>query len=627
MDRATLETIKAKVKTLPLRPGVYIMLDDKNGVLYVGKAKQLKNRVSQYFQDSANHNEKTRKLVSNIADFDYIVADSEFEALVLECSLIKRHRPHYNILLKDDKGYPFIRVNLKDAFPRFTLVHKTEKDGARYFGPYGGRSTTFQVITAVTEAFKLPDCNRKFPRDIGAGRPCLNYHMERCLAPCAGKLSEEEHRGLILEAVSILEGKFEEVTRQLERDMEEAAEELLFEKAALLRDRKKAIEKLASKQKVVSGALADTDIVGYFSGAKTVVSVLHYIDGALLDRDVELLETPAENDPAEVLDAFLAQYYVGRTTLPKAILLPFHTESEETLARMLSEQVGSKVRFFVPEKGLKRDLVKLSEKNAREEAERLTSKEEQVYRTLTLLQKTLGLDAPPMRIEAYDISNLAGGDIVGSMTVFRNGVKEKKNFRRFRIKGFDAQDDYGSMREVIERRVTRFLDGDEKFSPLPDLMLIDGGEIHAKTALSVLESHGLSIPVFGMVKDGRHRTRGLISPDGLETGLSHNPALFGFIGRIQEETHRFAIEYSRSLRKKRVQGSELDKVPGIGAKSRAKLLKAFKSVRAIREADLPALLGVLPKNGARAVYDYYHAEDSAAKQGGETTEPPQEEGV
>ena len=615
MDENSQTRIKEKVKSLPFRPGVYIMLDQDGGVIYVGKAKQLKNRVSQYFQDSQSHTQKTRNMVSHVYDFDFIVADSELEALVLECSLIKRHMPKYNILLKDDKGYPFIRVNLKDAFPRFTLEPKMKNDGARYFGPYGGRNMTHKIIETLIGAFRLPDCTRKFPRDIGKGRPCLNRHMGKCLAPCAGMLSEEEHRALILQAVSLLEGKYDQVLRDIREEMEREAEALRFEKAASLRDRYNAVSRLGERQKVVGGMTADTDVVGFYDGAKKTIAVLHYIGGDLADKDAELIDDSVEGSAAEIIDAYITQYYVGRSALPRFILLPEETESRESLGRLLSEAAERKVELTVPQRGAKLDLIRLAEKNAREEAERLTTRSDRNERILGLLAKSLGLVDAPGRIEAFDISNLAGSDIVASMTVFEGGMPLKKDYRRFKIETTSGQDDYGSMREVLTRRLRRALENDEKFSKLPDLMLIDGGETHAKTVEDVAKALGFEIPVFGMVKDGRHRTRALVAPDGREIGIAATPQLFAFIGRIQEETHRFAIEYNRSLRKKRMAGSELDKIEGVGPSRRKELLKHFKSVKNIKNATREELAAVVPGNVAETIAHYFAGAGPEEKNG------------
>lgn len=605
MDNNTLSKIKEKVKTLPLKPGVYIMLDEDGGVLYVGKARQLKSRVSQYFQDSQSHSGKTLSMVSQVFDFDYIIAGSELEALVLECSLIKRHNPKYNILLKDAKGYPFIRIDLRVPYPKFTMQAKLKNDGARYFGPYGGRQTTRKIIGALGSALKLPDCERVFPRDIGKARPCLNFHMERCMAPCTGNFTEADHRALILQAVSLLDGKYDQVLREIRSEMEQAAEKLEFEQAAALRDRMNAISALGQKQHVVSGMMADTDVVGFYDGTKKAVSVLHYISGMLLDKDVEVLDQAIEEEISEILDAYVTQYYAGRSAVPGVILLPAEIENRESLEQMLTESSGHKVTILVPKRGEKLELTLLANQNAREEAERLTTRTDRNLKNLTLLQKMLGLAEPPERIEAYDISNLGSSDIVASMTVFVGGKPEKKDYRRFKIEGTDGPDDYASMAEVLTRRFKRFLERDEKFAEQPDLLLIDGGETHARTALAAIEALGIQIPVFGMVKDGRHRTKALVSPAGEEIAVSATPGLFAFIGRIQEETHRFAIEYSRSLRKKRIYGSELDKIEGVGPVRRAELLKKFKSIKKIREAGVEELAEVVPRSVAESIRQYF----------------------
>lgn len=602
--------IKEKVLSLPLKPGVYIMLDESGGVIYVGKAKLLKNRVSQYFQDSQNHSEKTRNMISQINDFDFIVADSELEALVLECSLIKRHMPKYNILLKDAKGYPFIRVDLKTQYPRFTLEARIKEDGAKYFGPFGRRYITRQVITAVTEALKLPDCGRVFPRDIGKGRPCLNFHIGRCAGVCAGSLSEAEYRYAVKQGIDLLDGKYEKVYTELKGEMEKSAEELNFERAATYRDRLAALETLGQKQKIISGVMSDVDAVGWYSDAKRAVAVLHYIDGVLLDKEFEIIGSSVEGSGSEILDAFITQYYAGRSSYPKSILLPFDIENRASLSQMLSAEAGFKVELTVPVRGDKVSLVKLASSNAREEAERITSHHDRGERTLSLLRDALRMDSLPQRIEAFDISTLSGTDTVASMTVFKNGYPFKKDYRRFKIEGVHGQDDYASMREAVSRRFKRYLDGDESFSELPELLLIDGGAEHTKAAEQVLESLGLSLTVYGMVKDGRHRTRALIDSSGREVGISHNPQLFGLIGRIQEETHRFAIEYNRSLRKKRIYASELDGIEGIGEIRKKALLRHFKSIKKIREAGVDELSAAIPGSAAKKVYNYFHGEIS-----------------
>ena len=603
----TFDELKEKAHSLPLKPGVYIMQNAQSEVIYVGKAKALKNRVSQYFANLAAHTEKTRAMVSQIDHFDVIIADSEFEALILENSLIKRHQPRYNILLKDDKGYPYIRLS-REEYPRFSLAGRVAEDGARYFGPYGSRHSTQGILDALRTALRLPSCRKKFPRDIGKERPCLNFHMGKCDGYCRSEELKERHDEAIRQAVSLLEGRFKEVKADLTAEMERAAEELRFEQAAQLRDRLRAIELLGARQKVVAGSLADTDVTGFFRGtAKSCFVVLHYVDGDLAAKDMELLETPVEEDEEEILSSLVREYYGGRTRtrLPRQILLPCELADQVPLTRMLSEQVGSRVELVTPQRGAKMDLIRLANQNAAEEVERATTREERQNKLLEALGRMLGLPEAPRRMESYDISNTGADDIVASMVVFENGRPLKRDYRHFKLKDLDGPDDYASMEQVLTRRFRRYLDGDEKFSARPDLLLIDGGENHVRVACRVLETMGLDIPAFGMVKDDRHRTRALVAPDGREIGIQAIPAVFALIGQIQEETHRFAIEFNRQQRKGRVQGSVLDRIPGVGEKRRTQLLKHFKSVRAIREAPLEELEQVVPKNTARAVFQYF----------------------
>ena len=604
----TFDELKEKAHALPLKPGVYIMQDAKNEVIYVGKAKALKNRVSQYFANLASHTEKTRAMVSQIDHFDVIVADSEFEALVLENSLIKRHQPRYNILLKDDKGYPYIRLTVKDPYPRFSLANRAAEDGARYFGPYGSRGATQNIVDALRVALKLPSCNRKFPRDIGKERPCLNYHMGQCDGYCRKDMDQSRYREAIDQAVRLLEGKFQEVGDELKAEMELAAEELRFEKAAELRDRYKAIELLGKRQKVVAGSLADTDVVGFHKGeaTKSCFVVLHFVEGELAAKDWDLIDTPMEEKTADILSALVRQYYGGRGNLPRQILLPCELEDEVPLMRMLSEDAGRKVELVTPQRGAKMDLIRLANKNAVEEVERWTTREERQSKLMELLGKMLDLEAPPRRIESYDISNQGADDIVASMVVYVNARPLKRDYRHFKLKDMDGPDDYASMEQVLTRRFKRYLEGDEKFADKPDLLLIDGGVSHANVAVKVLETLGLSIPIFGMVKDDRHRTRALVTPEGREIGIQGNQAIFSLIGQIQEETHRFAIEFHRQQQNQRVKGSVLDQIPGVGEKRRSDLLKHFKSIKKIREATQAQLAEVVPKNTAQAVFDYFH---------------------
>ena len=609
----TFDELKEKAHALPLKPGVYIMQDAKNTVIYVGKAKALKNRVSQYFANLASHTEKTRAMVASIDHFDVIVADSEFEALILENSLIKRHQPHYNILLKDDKGYPYIRLDVKAPYPKFSLANRVAEDGARYFGPYGSRGATYGILDALRTALKLPSCNKKFPRDIGKERPCLNYHMGLCDGYCRPDMDQSRYAEAMDQAIRLLEGQYKEVLADLNAEMALAAEELRFEKAAELRDRAQAIELLGKRQKVVAGALADTDVVGYHAGeAKSCFVVLHYADGDLAAKDMDLIETPMEEGDSQAVSALVRQYYVNRSRLPRQILLPCELEDEVPLARMLSEACGHKVELITPQRGAKMDLIRLANKNAVEEVVRATTKAERTSKTLELLGTMLGMAEGPKRIESYDISNQGADDIVASMVVYENGRPLKRDYRHFKLKDMTGPDDYASMDQVLTRRFRRYLDGDEKFSALPDALFIDGGAEHARVARAVEERLGLNIPIFGMVKDDRHRTRALVTPDGGEISIQRYPAVFALVGQIQEETHRFAIEFHRAQQNQRVKGSQLDKIPGIGPKRRAALLKEFKSVKAIREASLAQLEQAAGKATGKVIYDYFRAEEKTS---------------
>ncbi|MDR1299791.1 MAG: excinuclease ABC subunit UvrC [Oscillospiraceae bacterium] len=609
--------LREKSLGLPPLPGVYIMLDASGKVIYVGKAKQLKNRVSSYFH--GEHDAKTSALVSKIADFDVIIAGSEFEALVLENSLIKHHSPKYNILLRDDKGYPFIRLDAREEYPVFKVASKLERDGARYFGPYGYRHRTFEAISAVQKAFGLPTCSRKFPRDIGKERPCLNYHMGACRAFCLPETPREEHSEAIEAAIAVLEGKTSGVKSKLEAQMSQAAEDLKFELAASLRDRLRAISQLETKQLVISGARADSDYIGYYAGpAKSCFTALHYIGGTLLDKDFELFDTPIE-PPGDAISELLRQYYAKRGVIPPVVYLPAEPRDAALLEQLFTESAGRRVSLKYPRRGEQLRLVETANVNAREETQRATTHEEKTIKTLDWLQKALNLESPPERIEAFDISNTGSSDIVASMTVFQRGKPCKRDYRRFKIKTLSAQDDYRSMAEVISRRIARYAETDEKFARLPDVMLIDGGAAHARAALEALTGAGAALPVFGMVKDDRHRTRALISPEGGEIGISANPAVFSFIGSIQEETHRFAIEFHRSLRSKSATRSALDGIAGVGKKRRGDLLRAFGSVKAIRAASAQSLSRVVPKNTAENIYAFFHAKNDPGDPPGDAT--------
>lgn len=608
----TFEQLKDKAHTLPLEPGVYLMQDRAGQVIYVGKAKKLRNRVSQYFVDAASHTPKTRIMVAQIDHFDVIVAASEFEALVLECSLIKRHMPKYNILLKDDKGYPYLRIDLREEYPVMTLASRVLDDGADYYGPFGGRYVTQQLIDTIRLTFKLPGCSKKFPRDLGKDRPCLNYHMNNCDAWCQLGKSPQDYQAVMKQVTLLLQGKYQQVSSQLRQRMEQAAEALEFEQAAAFRDRLLAIESLGKKQLVTAGTMAHTDVVGYYqSEAKACFSVLHYVDGSLLDKDYEIL--PVSDDTKEAVSTLVKQYYLSRNCAPKEILLPCEMEDSALFAELLLQNLKKRVHIRTPQRGDNVRLVELACKNAREEAERVTSREERASGTLALLQNMLGMERKPVRMESFDISNTAGTDIVASMVVFVDGKPLKRDYKRFKIEGLQNQDDYASMFQVITRRFLHYKQGDKGFSEGPDLLLIDGGVTHAQTAEAALQELELSFPVFGMVKDNRHRTRALVTADGREIGISAVPPVFALIGQVQEETHRFAITYHRQLRSRRMQESVLDQIPGIGEVRKKKLLRAFRSVSGIQKASKPQLEAVLPAAQAEAVYEFFHKERGEAK--------------
>ena len=603
-----IDELREKANRLPLLPGVYLMLDEKGEVIYVGKAKALKNRVTSYFR--GEHEPKTSAMVEKVRDFNVIVAASEFEALILENSLIKRHQPHYNILLRDDKAYPFIRLDMKSEYPHFSIANKVAEDGAKYFGPFGGRIITHDIIDTVCKALLLPTCGKKFPRDIGKGRPCLNYHMGSCPGYCAGKSTGEEYRARMRDAEMILNGKAAELKAELEREMTKASDELRFEQAAKLRDRLRSLEGLSNRQAVIGAVGSDTDAVGFFRGAKSCFSVLHYSGDNLVGKDFEMMDEPLETD-AEAVSTLVRQYYSIRGTWPKTLLLPYGTEDTADIEQMLTEASGHRVYLEIPQRGEKRFLVEKAMINAKEECLRFTTAIQRRLKTLEWLQDALELETLPMRIEAFDISNTGDFGIVASMTVFVGGKPLKRDYRKFKIKERSTQNDFGSMREVLTRRFNRYIDGDEKFSELPNLLLIDGGAVHASIAESVLKELNLSLPVLGMVKDDRHRTRALIYSSGEEVGITVNPAVFALIGTIQDETHRFAIEYHRSLRSATI-GSKLEDIKGVGETRRNELLKNFKTIKAIKGASFEELNAVVPKNTAKAVYDYYHGGDEAA---------------
>ncbi len=589
-----------KARSLPALPGVYIMMNKTGEVIYVGKAKKLINRVSSYFAPNPNHNYKTSVMVSRVHDFDYVVTDTEFEALILENSLIKRHKPRYNILLKDDKGYPFIRLDVKAEYPRFSIVSKIASDGARYFGPYGGRSLSKAAIDAVCQVMKLPTCKRAFPQTIGRGRPCLNAHLGRCDAVCGGKVSKEEYRAKIDRAIELFEGKGEKLLAEMRARMEVHAEKMEFEAAAKLRDEIRAIENLGVRQKIISGALSDTDVIALEIGeSKCAFSVLHYIEGALLESECELIDTPVYTERAELLADFIRRYYMPKRVLPKNIYVAGEVADCTLLSQWLTSVATHKVELTSPQRGDKVKLTQMAQQNAAEKLKIAVSDEEKCARVIEDLQHLLGLDKPPRRIECYDISNTGGENQVASMVVWQDGKPKRSDYRKFKIKTIADQNDVEAHREVISRRMERYNAGDAKFSPLPDLIFLDGGKPQVNGVVAL----GIDIPVFGLVKDEKHRTRAIINAAGEEVSISASPAVFKLCAGIQEEVHRVAISYHRSLRDK--VGSTLTKIEGVGEVRAKKLLRHFKSITAIKTADVSELAAVVPEDVAINIHNYF----------------------
>ena len=493
-----------------------------------------------------------------------------------------------------------------------TMVGKVVNDGASYYGPFGGRYVTQQVIRTLLQTLKLPQCAKRFPEDIGKDRVCLNYHMNQCDGWCQGAGGQAEYRRRMEQAEQLLRGEYREVAEDIRRQMLEASEALEFERAAALRDRLRAIEALGQKQLVTAGRLADTDVIGYAkTEAKACFVVLHFVGGNLLDKEYEIVAL--EEDEQEAVSSLVKQFYLARGAAPRQILLPVEMEDAPLLEQMLQEQLGSHTKIHVPQRGDNRRLMELAHKNALEEAIRLTTKAEKLNGTLRMLQDLLGLPKLPERMESYDISHIAGTDIVASMVVFVDGKPRKSDYRHFKLENMDDQDDYGAMRQVLHRRFAHYLQQDKGFAQKPDCLLIDGGIAHAHAVAEELASMGIALPTYGMVKDDRHRTRALVTPEGQELGIHTNPALFSLIGAIQEETHRFAITYHKKLRSQRLRASELDEIPGIGEVRKQKLLRQFKSVKAIRNAQVEELRQVVPESAARAIYDYFHREEATCE--------------
>lgn len=615
--------IEEELKLLPEKPGVYIMRDKADNIIYVGKAIILKNRVRQYFQNSRNHTAKIKKMVENIDHFEYIVTDSELEALVLECNLIKEHRPRYNTMLMDDKSYPYIRVTSHEAYPRVLFAREMKRDKSKYFGPYTSTSAVKDILELLRKIYKIRTCNRNLPKDIGKERPCLYYYMGQCDAPCQGFISKEEYGANIDQAIQFLSGNYGLVVKLLEERMEEAAKKLEFEKAATVRDLLTSVRHIMNKQKITNTDQTDRDIIAFAKKEdEAVVQTFFIRGGKLIGRDHFYLTGVEEESNSLIISSFIKQFYAGTPYIPKEIFLEEEPEDEEVLSQWLSNKRGQKVYLRVPKKGDKERLVELAKKNAllilNKDADKLQREEARTSGALKELAEYL--DIPTIsRIESFDISNTSGFQTVGSMVVFEQGRPKKSDYRKFKIRTVQGPDDYGAMHEMLMRRFThgmreleelkeKKLDKDfGSFTKYPDLILMDGGKGQVNVALQVLEDLQLDIEVCGMVKDDNHRTRGIYFRNR-ELPIDKSSELFKLITRIQDETHRFAIEYHRSLRKKRQVHSILDDIKGIGPARRRALMKHFQSIDDIKAASIEELERVpsMNKIAATAVYDFFN---------------------
>ena len=602
--------LRRRAMKLPLHPGVYIMHDKDGTIIYIGKAKALKNRVSQYFGSEKNHDEKVRRMVSNVEYFEYILTDSEFEALILESSLIKQHQPKYNILLKDDKGYSYIKVTAGD-WPRISETKQVLDDGAKYIGPYLSAWTIKDTVEEARKIFRLPSCSRKFPQDFGRGRPCLNYYIKQCCAPCRGHVSQKEYAEAVQDALDFIRGGASDSVRALTEKMNEAAENMEFELAARIRDRIAAINKLKERQKVVASRIPEQDVFALvLGGEKVSVQVFRFSGGRLYDRESFILN--GDSDPEQIRSEFLTQYYAIRDKIPPVVTLDGAVNDAEVIAEWLTKKAGRRVKLHIPQKGEQKQLVEMCRTNAAEALAQATGRTTgRETSALDELRKLLNLQKTPEYIESYDISNLAGGENVAGMIVFENGRPLKNAYRKFKIKTVEGQDDYGSMREVIGRRVEEYrrAPAPEGFGRRPDLILLDGGKGHVAAVRPLLRQMGIDVPVYGMVKDDKHRTRA-IAEDGGEIAINSNRAAFTLISTIQDEVHRFAIGYHRQQRKKNTISTTLTGIPGIGETRARALMKHFRTVRAVSEATVEMLEETPGMNApaARAVYGYFHPE-------------------
>lgn len=613
--------IKEKLKNLPLCPGVYIMKDINDDVIYVGKSKLLKNRVSQYFMNSKNHTPKTVAMVEHIVDFDYIMTDTETEALVLECNLIKKYRPKYNILLKDDKQYPYIKLTLNEDYPRIYMTRKIKKDGAKYFGPYMSSLAVKNALEIIKKVFKVRSCSKNLPQDIGKGRPCLYYHIGQCSAPCSDKISNSEYRESFDRISDVLDGKYESIISSLQDEMYAASDKLEFEKAGRYRDRIEGIKSLGEKQKIISTSDNNRDIIGvYKSEYESCVQIFYMREGKIQGSEYFVIEDFTSTNE-EILSEFVKQYYFNATNIPKEILVSHSFEDVVSVEQWLCSKTNHKVSINVPQRGEKAHLIKMVVKNAEESLRQHIFKRnrDQMEQNdvLAELSDVLSLSKTPFRIESYDISNISGAQSIGVGITYVNAKPSKKDYRKYNIKTVVGANDYESMREIIARRINKAyeeeeavkngtLDSDKtKFLPLPDLILLDGGKGHVAAIKQLMETMGEDIPVFGLVKDDNHRTRG-ITDESEEFEVSINSVLFRFLFDMQEEVHRFAITAFRKKHEKASVYSQLEAIPGIGEIKRKKLLQTFISIENIKNASYDDLLSAVDKRAAESVYNYFH---------------------
>ena len=611
------------IKNLPDKPGVYLMKNSLGEVIYVGKAKVLKNRVKSYFQKSKNHSEKVKVMVKNIAEFEYIVTDSEMEALILECNLIKKYSPKYNILLKDDKFYPFIKITVNDDYPRVFVTRRFAKDGSKYFGPYTNGSVVYETLDLIYKIFPLRNCKLVIKENGEKVRPCLNYHIKKCLGPCGGHISKEEYGKMINDIIDILSGKETYITKMLKSDMEKAAEELEFEKAASLRDKILSINAIAEKQKIFKTMEGDEDFINIEQDEKvSCIQVFFSRDGKVIGREHFIFENTANESIGEIIEDFIGSFYGGTAKIPKTIYVP-QIDNFDLMEEYLTIKRGAKVWIKVPQKGPKKEMLEMVKNNARITLEKFKDKylkDKEINRiSLLELQDLLELEECPQRIEAYDISNIQGVDSVGTMIVFEEGRAKNSDYRRFKIKTVKGANDYDSMREILTRRFNHGLDEIKaiqqrdlklsagKFSTFPDLIMMDGGKGQVNVALEVLQSLNIDIPVCGLVKDDKHQTRGIIYNNN-ELIINKSSNLMQLIRRIQDEVHRFAITYHRSLRDKRTLHSVLDDIPYVGEKRRRALLMKFGSVDNIKKASMQELLETqsIDKKSAESIYNYFN---------------------